>query len=297
MFKAQSRSRAGFTLIELLVVIAIIAILAAILFPVFAKAREKARQISCASNERQIGLGFLQYTQDNDENYPTGSAGSLGEGWGGRVYPYVKSTGVFKCPDDNQQSTINTANGLVSYPVSYAGNLNFLRTANNSDPTDPQTGQALASLNSPSKTVLLCETTGLIGPLTDSQEQGGYNGYTSPTSNGNPDGGMWWGNNLNGGHMRTGCLGGLNCSAQVNRGPNGAFGFDSLTGLHTDGSNYVLCDGHVKWSRGSGVSGGSNALAEDCNQNSTPTVADCPAKNGMASGTGSSQFAITFSTR
>ena len=63
--------RSGFTLIELLVVIAIIAILAAILFPVFAKAREKARQISCLSNEKQLGLGFLQYAQDNDELLPS----------------------------------------------------------------------------------------------------------------------------------------------------------------------------------------------------------------------------------
>ena len=62
--------RRGFTLIELLVVIAIIAILAAILFPVFAKAREKARQASCQSNEKQLGLAFLQYVQDNDEKFP-----------------------------------------------------------------------------------------------------------------------------------------------------------------------------------------------------------------------------------
>jgi prepilin-type N-terminal cleavage/methylation domain-containing protein len=74
--------KVGFTLIELLVVIAIIAILAAILFPVFAKAREKARQISCASNEKQLGLAFLQYEQDNDEmepgipnNYPQAALG------------------------------------------------------------------------------------------------------------------------------------------------------------------------------------------------------------------------------
>ena len=96
----------GFTLIELLVVIAIIAILAAILFPVFAKAREKARQASCASNEKQLGLGFIQYTQDNDEEYPynpnnpnlTGQTGNYG--WAGPIYPYVKSTGIYKCPDD-----------------------------------------------------------------------------------------------------------------------------------------------------------------------------------------------------
>ena len=67
------KSNRGFTLIELLVVIAIIAILAAILFPVFAKAREKARQITCASNLKQIGLGFTQYIQDYDERLPCGT--------------------------------------------------------------------------------------------------------------------------------------------------------------------------------------------------------------------------------
>ena len=97
------KNRRGFTLIELLVVIAIIAILAAILFPVFAKAREKARQITCASNEKQLGLGVLQYTQDNDERLPCGNVngGALGnfpDGWAGQIYPYVKSTGVYKCP-------------------------------------------------------------------------------------------------------------------------------------------------------------------------------------------------------
>jgi len=66
---ARTRSRSGFTLIELLVVIAIIAILAAILFPVFAQAREKARQASCESNEKQIGLAITQYVQDYDETY------------------------------------------------------------------------------------------------------------------------------------------------------------------------------------------------------------------------------------
>ena len=75
---AQICQRRGFTLIELLVVIAIIAILAAILFPVFAKAREKARQITCTSNEKQLGLAFLQYVQDYDETYPS----TYCNGWG-----------------------------------------------------------------------------------------------------------------------------------------------------------------------------------------------------------------------
>jgi len=85
--------KSGFTLIELLVVIAIIAILAAILFPVFAKAREKARQTTCTSNEKQLGLAFAQYNQDYDENYPVGitTNGHPGSAWAGRIYPYVKS--------------------------------------------------------------------------------------------------------------------------------------------------------------------------------------------------------------
>ena len=79
---SNKKARHGFTLIELLVVIAIIAILAAILFPVFASVREKARQTSCLSNEKQLGLAVMQYVQDYDELLPTGTAASDPWGWG-----------------------------------------------------------------------------------------------------------------------------------------------------------------------------------------------------------------------
>jgi prepilin-type N-terminal cleavage/methylation domain-containing protein/prepilin-type processing-associated H-X9-DG protein len=121
----NSKNR-GFTLIELLVVIAIIAILAAILFPVFAKVREKARQISCTSNLKQIGLGLLQYVQDNNECYPYARIDGVPGGyqpWQGMIYPYVKSTQVFRCPDNinagNINNTPNAITGVPAIPASY----------------------------------------------------------------------------------------------------------------------------------------------------------------------------------
>jgi prepilin-type N-terminal cleavage/methylation domain-containing protein len=90
----------GFTLIELLVVIAIISILAAILFPVFARARENARRASCLSNLKQVGLGFMQYTQDYDEAYPLSSFPATNISWTASVQPYMKSLQIFRCPSD-----------------------------------------------------------------------------------------------------------------------------------------------------------------------------------------------------
>ncbi|MCE5218677.1 DUF1559 domain-containing protein [bacterium] len=88
----------GFTLIELLVVIAIIAILAAILFPVFARAREKARQSACLSNVKQFGLGIMMYTQDYDDNLPLYRLGLSQVYWNNSVEPYVKNKQIMRCP-------------------------------------------------------------------------------------------------------------------------------------------------------------------------------------------------------
>jgi len=98
-FTRRSSAKA-FTLIELLVVIAIIAILAAILFPVFARARENARKSSCQSNLKQIGLGQLQYLQDYDERYPKVGASADVNGWASTLQPYLKSTQILQCPSE-----------------------------------------------------------------------------------------------------------------------------------------------------------------------------------------------------
>jgi prepilin-type N-terminal cleavage/methylation domain-containing protein len=117
--------RDGFTLIELLVVIAIIAILAAILFPVFAQAREKARQITCTSNMKQIGLATLMYCQDADEMFPIGYLDNTATGtvtsWPGEIAPYLKSTGVLVCPDDSGAGQADKNKGW-GFDISYSCN-------------------------------------------------------------------------------------------------------------------------------------------------------------------------------
>jgi prepilin-type N-terminal cleavage/methylation domain-containing protein/prepilin-type processing-associated H-X9-DG protein len=120
------RKRTGFTLIELLVVIAIIAILAAILFPVFARAREKARQNNCLSNVKQITLGIMMYTSDYDETYPEGWANNFS--YKLRIYPYIKNVQIFRCPSQTLANTtyggdvVPGSNPVQMFPVSYAAN-------------------------------------------------------------------------------------------------------------------------------------------------------------------------------
>jgi len=238
-------SKKGFTLIELLVVIAIIAILAAILFPVFAKAREKARQASCESNEKQLGIGILQYVQDYNENFPGGTAGT-GTGWAGQIYLYEKSTGVYKCPSGGATDTL-----------SYAFNSDLIPSAS--------TGIAQAAMTSPVRTIVLFET------INDSTT---LESITSDTLSAAGNGGTFI-TPLSGAKYDTGTMLGMTAT------PNNTYG------RHTNGTNFLMGDGHVKWFQPGQVSSGINA-----------TTSATPVASGSAASTdytGNAAIGATFS--
>lgn len=164
--------RKGFTLIELLVVIAIIAILAAILFPVFARARENARRASCMSNMKQIGLGIMQYTQDYDDRLPMRQYdwSDYGQAWSWRrqTFPYVKSTQLYSCPSNTYNATPSDDSDQYRLPTLPAGSPVFMRsyaangTGNNLGGHAPmefgEYTQPLAAMPDVARTILISES-------------------------------------------------------------------------------------------------------------------------------------------
>ena len=202
----------GFTLIELLVVIAIISILAAILFPVFARARENARRASCQSNLKQIGLGVMQYTQDYDEKFPQynwgGSTTPLGHGgWANTLQPYLKSVQIFQCPSEPTGAVGMGVTGFADY------NYNLFLGWNGA--YGSITGQA--ALTQPTLTVMLA----------DYNANSGYSWFTGVYS----------------GSSGSNC-GTTTCTAGLATFPAPA------AQRHLDGQNYIFTDGHVKWYKG-----------------------------------------------
>ena len=257
-------NRGAFTLIELLVVIAIIAILAAILFPVFAQAREKARAISCLSNEKQIGLAVAQYNQDYDEKTPNGTDQyGRASGWAWQVYPYVKSTGAFKCPDDaaaDQDCPSLAMNANLGGVQGSGSNL--------------ASGLSIAQYNSPSKTILLFEVANSkYYHLQDGDPtHKTYPNVSDNVYNGNSPSGWGVGSNYD----PSGSNGEANSGATAGDGKlknatgwmrnslqNGMF--TSPTGRHQNGSNFLMADTHAKFFRPSSVSaGGDDTVTGNC---------------------------------
>ncbi|MCW3099589.1 MAG: prepilin-type N-terminal cleavage/methylation domain [Chthonomonadaceae bacterium] len=277
---SSQRTQQGFTLIELLVVIAIIAILAAILFPVFAQAREKARGISCLSNTKQLSLGLLQYIQDYDEASPAGAqipAGQVcaggrmpGRGWAGEIYPYVKNAQVYKCPDDS--TAPDTSVSPPNLPCSYGLNMYFANAS-------------IATLVAPSKTVLLFEVVGNTADVTSPLD------WRSAAANGGDGGGAGYidfcipATGL--GKYDTGVMGVPQRFPQASPWTKNA-----NFGRHSNGANFGLADGHSKYFLPSRVSSGYNNNSSDCNQDYGGS--GCGASFGNAAGT-NANVGATFS--
>lgn len=228
MSELELSSHNAFTLIELLVVIAVISIIAAILFPVFAGVREKARQTACLSNEKQIGLAEMQYVQDNDEtfwNQPNNT--DTGPFYSDLLMPYIKSAGAFSCPDNVHNTTAANTwdenfHTRTTYPVAYGFADPGLHSREDADGKDlsPYT---LAQMQSPAKLVLLSDAV------------------------------MYWNQTI--------CepdpdkAPGLGSHYFVQGDPHSPFSFIYYIGqpLHQGGMNFVFADGHAHWGRVSAI--------------------------------------------
>ena len=291
----MNRSR-GFTLIELLVVIAIIAILAAILFPVFATAREKARQTTCSSNLKQLGLGILQYAQDYDECPPSGTSKTYSvTGWAGQIYNYVKAKAVYVCPDDQTPGA----------SCSYLYNRNILNTASNPNWLYGINGFAsypLSKYGSVTQTVLLGEVNGSggydVSDMNPADKQSDFYGGSGVAAGYSPDGYGGANNSAactsgaydpfsdnNGGYTYDAICGAQGCCSATftlkyatgyPSNSDYALVFTGPTGIHSGGANYLLADGHVKWFIGSKVTAGyNNSNTGSCGGGGTAANTGC----------------------
>ena len=256
-------SRKAFTLIELLVVIAIIAILAAILFPVFAQARERARAISCVSNLKQIGLALAMYIQDYDENTPAAFCAIPAINGGDvsvipydqQLLPYIKNDQVFTCLSDSlQRAGTDMWDGSywaknIKRSYGYVGNINTNQAGGGDSNTGMSAwgqGYSIASIDQPADTIAITES-------------------WAGNANGGSEGDSWMGSPW--GALFTGCdtykLAGRNLPPQgpIDMPPAGCTGsgwdtagYFPMKG-HMNQGNYTFADGHVKVQRWAQVRG------------------------------------------
>jgi prepilin-type N-terminal cleavage/methylation domain-containing protein/prepilin-type processing-associated H-X9-DG protein len=237
----KQHSKSAFTLIELLVVIAIIAVLAAILFPVFAQAREKARQTSCLSNLKQLGLAYTMYLGDYDETLPITIMDGPSASWINASQPYIKNRGIYRCPSDKSSKTwaVTDEQWYEPYyvPGTYTLNPEYAKYRRCSyifnvwlmGPTQafPFTYGNAAKIASPASVIYLAEQSETF-PYPDLD-------HFSPMCWGNPDPGYE-------------ALAGYSCTGYY---WDAAKGENTELALHrhTDGANYAYFDGHAKFHR------------------------------------------------
>ena len=262
---STKRGRRAFTLIELLVVIAIIAILAAILFPVFAQAREKARQTACLSNLKQMGNAVMMYAQDNDEILPaTGwqgpctdpanptAAGTNDANFFGfysfplAIQPYVKNYGVLVCPSDTSGAGGFAKGGSKCYegqlvqmkvPGAYVGMSSTSNAMRDALPL------------SYAGNYLLCKSySDLPGSVTTPKEKRGTSLEMASLSDIKNPSNVFYLADVGSVVTATGDFAGWYITPGYGNNGDGSGRWEK-GGRHRDGRNWIFCDGHAKWNK------------------------------------------------